>query len=94
LNAAGHNLTWGIVGKADFAAGLSFFVGCSQETAAKPQQTTAPSILEAKQAPPSKQTLSKTQAYGEVLPRCKEQNEACWAKNRRAHFVIKAAPTT
>jgi outer membrane protein OmpA-like peptidoglycan-associated protein len=25
---------------------------------------------------------------------CKEQNEACWAKNRRAHFVVRAAPTT
>jgi hypothetical protein len=25
---------------------------------------------------------------------CKEQNEACWAKNRRAHFVVRAGPTT
>jgi outer membrane protein OmpA-like peptidoglycan-associated protein len=25
---------------------------------------------------------------------CKEQNDACWAKNRRAHFVVRAAPTT
>ena len=35
-----------------------------------------------------------TISYGEELPICKEQNEACWAKNRRAHFVVKGAPTT
>ena len=35
-----------------------------------------------------------TISYGEELPTCKEQNEACWAKNRRAHFVVRAAPTT
>jgi peptidoglycan-associated lipoprotein len=35
-----------------------------------------------------------TISYGEELPLCKEQNEACWAKNRRAHFVVRAAPTT
>ena len=35
-----------------------------------------------------------TISYGEELPLCKEQNEACWAKNRRAHFVVKAGPTT
>lgn len=34
-----------------------------------------------------------TISYGEELALCKEQNEACWAKNRRAHFVIRAAPT-
>jgi len=34
-----------------------------------------------------------TISYGEELPICKEQNEACWAKNRRAHFVVSAAPT-
>lgn len=33
-------------------------------------------------------------SYGEELPLCKEQNEACWAKNRRAYFVVKVAPTT
>ena len=33
-------------------------------------------------------------SYGEELPLCKEQNESCWAKNRRAHFVVRAAPTT
>ena len=38
-------------------------------------------------------TLS-TISYGEELPLCKEQNEARWAKNRRAHFVVKAGPTT
>ena len=31
-----------------------------------------------------------TTSYGEEIPLCKEQNEACWAKNRRAHFVVKA----
>ena len=35
-----------------------------------------------------------TISYGEELSLCKEQNEACWAKNRRAHFVVKAAATT
>jgi peptidoglycan-associated lipoprotein len=27
-------------------------------------------------------------SYGEEKPSCKEQTEECWAKNRRAHFVI------
>lgn len=27
-------------------------------------------------------------SYGEEKPLCKEQNEDCWTKNRRAHFVI------
>jgi peptidoglycan-associated lipoprotein len=27
-------------------------------------------------------------SYGEEKPACREQTEACWAKNRRAHFVI------
>jgi peptidoglycan-associated lipoprotein len=35
-----------------------------------------------------------TISYGEELPLCKEQNEACWARNRRAHFVVNTAPTT
>ena len=35
-----------------------------------------------------------TISYGEELSLCTEQNEACWARNRRAHFVVKAAPTT
>jgi len=34
-----------------------------------------------------------TVSYGEELPLCKEQNEICWAKNRRAHFAIKTTPT-
>ena len=29
------------------------------------------------------------QSYGEERPLCAEQNEACWAKNRRAHFLTK-----
>ena len=36
----------------------------------------------------------RTVSYGEELPLCKEQNEICWAKNRRARFVIKTAPAT
>jgi len=35
-----------------------------------------------------------TTSYGEEIPLCKEQNEACWAKNRRAHFVVKTSLTT
>ncbi|MEK6671850.1 MAG: peptidoglycan-associated lipoprotein Pal, partial [Nitrospirota bacterium] len=27
-------------------------------------------------------------SFGEEKPLCNEQNEGCWAKNRRAHFVI------
>jgi peptidoglycan-associated lipoprotein len=27
-------------------------------------------------------------SYGEEMPVCKEQTEECWAKNRRAHFVV------
>jgi peptidoglycan-associated lipoprotein len=28
-------------------------------------------------------------SYGEDRPDCREHNEACWAKNRRAHFLAK-----
>ena len=28
-------------------------------------------------------------SYGEERPACKESNEACWGKNRRAHFLTK-----
>lgn len=27
-------------------------------------------------------------SYGEEKPQCAEQTEECWAKNRRAHFVV------
>ena len=29
-------------------------------------------------------------SYGEERPVCRERTEACWAKNRRAHFLVKA----
>lgn len=29
-----------------------------------------------------------TISYGKELPLCQEEDEACWAQNRRAHFVI------
>lgn len=29
-----------------------------------------------------------TVSYGEEKPLCAEQNDACWAKNRRGHFVL------
>jgi len=29
-------------------------------------------------------------SYGEERPSCSEKTEACWAKNRRAHFLVKA----
>ena len=32
-----------------------------------------------------------TISYGEEIPLCKEQTEACWAQNRRARFVSSAA---
>ena len=28
-------------------------------------------------------------SYGEERPLCTDHNEACWAKNRRAHFLVK-----
>jgi peptidoglycan-associated lipoprotein len=31
-----------------------------------------------------------TVSYGEERPLCREHTEACWAKNRRAHFLVKA----
>jgi peptidoglycan-associated lipoprotein len=30
-----------------------------------------------------------TISYGKERPQCSEHNEACWAKNRRAHFLVK-----
>jgi peptidoglycan-associated lipoprotein len=32
-------------------------------------------------------TLLATVSYGKERPLCQEHNEACWAQNRRAHFV-------
>ena len=29
-----------------------------------------------------------TISYGEELPLCKEENETCWARNRRVHSVV------
>ena len=29
-------------------------------------------------------------SYGEERPQCAEHSENCWAKNRRAHFMVKA----
>ena len=29
-------------------------------------------------------------SYGEERPQCAERTEACWARNRRAHFLVKA----
>lgn len=31
---------------------------------------------------------AETISFGEERPACKEQEESCWAKNRRAHFVL------
>jgi peptidoglycan-associated lipoprotein len=28
-------------------------------------------------------------SYGEDRPQCTDRNEACWSRNRRAHFVVK-----
>ena len=30
----------------------------------------------------------ETISYGEEEPLCTDQTEECWAKNRRAHFII------
>jgi peptidoglycan-associated lipoprotein len=29
-------------------------------------------------------------SYGEQRPQCRDRDESCWAKNRRAHFLVKA----
>jgi peptidoglycan-associated lipoprotein len=29
-------------------------------------------------------------SYGEERPTCQERTEACWAKNRRSHFLVKS----
>jgi peptidoglycan-associated lipoprotein len=29
-----------------------------------------------------------TTSYGKEKPFCKDHNEGCWSKNRRAHFVV------
>lgn len=31
----------------------------------------------------------QTVSYGEMRPFCKEHDESCWSKNRRAHFVVR-----
>jgi peptidoglycan-associated lipoprotein len=28
-------------------------------------------------------------SYGEERPQCTESTEACWARNRRAHFLVR-----
>jgi peptidoglycan-associated lipoprotein len=28
-------------------------------------------------------------SYGEERPQCTEKNEACWSRNRQAHFLVK-----
>ncbi len=192
MNKAIEKVRCGWLGKAVVVLGLPFFIGCSGQTAAKPQESSPPQKSEAKQEPakpltakPSQEssleglqkgTLGKggdqgplrdinfdfdradlrpdardilksnaawlkanpqakveieghcdergtneynlalgakraesvkrylmdlgispnilsTISYGEELPLCKEQNEACRAKNRRAHSVVKAAPS-
>ena len=32
-------------------------------------------------------------SYGEERPACRDASEACWANNRRAHFLVKSAVT-
>jgi peptidoglycan-associated lipoprotein len=35
-----------------------------------------------------------TVSYGEEIPVCKEHNEGCWVKNRRARFVVSQTKPT
>ena len=192
MDAVVHKAASSLIGNVIFAVGVSFFMGCSQETASKPPETAAPPKVGASGQEPSKSAPTKTQpsslealqkgtlgkgaeegplrdvnfdfdrydlsaeardilkchvtwlktnprvrveieghcdergtneynlalgakraesakrylidlgispgtlstiSYGEELSLCKEQNETCWAKNRRAHFVVKAGPT-
>jgi peptidoglycan-associated lipoprotein len=42
--------------------------------------------LVARGVPPSRIAVK---AYGEQRPACTERTDPCWAKNRRAHFLVK-----
>ena len=33
-------------------------------------------------------TRLRTLSYGEERPQCSDGTESCWARNRRAHFVV------
>jgi peptidoglycan-associated lipoprotein len=35
------------------------------------------------------QSRMETLSYGEEKPVCRDENESCWQKNRRAQFVMK-----
>jgi peptidoglycan-associated lipoprotein len=35
-----------------------------------------------------------TISYGEEIPTCREENEACWQQNRHDRFVTKTSPTS
>lgn len=48
-------------------------------------QVTRDAIV-ARQVDPARITIK---AYGEQRPVCTEQTDPCWAKNRRAHFMVK-----
>ena len=51
MNAVVLKITYGQIGRVIFAVGLSLFMGCSQETASKPQAATAPQKVETKKEP-------------------------------------------
>lgn len=192
MDALVRKAPYSCIGKVIFATGVSFIIGCSQESATKPLAAAAPAKIAASQQEPSKSAPSKSQAsslealqkgtlgqgaeegplrdvnfdfdrydlsvearnilkshaawlktnprsrveveghcdergtneynlalgarraesakrylidlgispgtltttsYGEEIPLCRDQSELCWAKNRRAHFVVKAGPT-
>jgi peptidoglycan-associated lipoprotein len=39
-------------------------------------------------------TRLSTISYGEEIPMCKEKTEECWARNRRARFVVSETKPT
>jgi peptidoglycan-associated lipoprotein len=50
--------------------------------------------LGAKRAQAALDYLATLGIAGEEIPVCKEHNEACWAKNRRARFAVSAGKPT
>src|SRR5713226_1606242 len=49
MDAEVRKVIYSFIGKAVFVMGLVLFIGCSQQTASKPQEGTAPQKVEAKQ---------------------------------------------
>jgi peptidoglycan-associated lipoprotein len=70
-----------IEGNADERGSQEYNVALGDERAAAVKK-----YLSARGIPESRMT---TISYGEEKPACREENESCWQRNRRAQFVIR-----